>query len=189
MEFENELEEEGGCVCYFRLGLAVSSSCLYATRRQPLNKTNKNRACISAALRLQTTVVHGKSKDAVWTLPPLAFWALAEMTCGFFIVSLPCIPKILKETGAGSKIKRSLGISSGGNTSKQQWESGGTGPLSNHSRLAGSTASNAYYRLDPLKSSESTEYLRKGSQDVGITRTTKISVMQEGDGDARYMYP
>lgn len=105
------------------------------------------------------------------------------MTCGFFIVSLPCIPKILKETGAGSRIKRSLGLSSGGNTSKRQWETEGTGPISNDGRFSGSTASKAYYRLDPLKTSESTEYLRKGSHDVGISRTTQISVTHEGDGD------
>jgi hypothetical protein len=146
---------------------------------------------VSAACRLETTITHGKSADAVWTLAPLAFWAAAEMTCGFFIVSLPCIPKILKDTGAGVKIKRALGMStSSGNynsasAAKRTWESKSAGSASNHGGLAPGTASNAYYRLDPLKPSESTEYLHK--HEAGITRTTRISVTQEGDG--RDMWP
>ncbi|OQE34878.1 hypothetical protein PENCOP_c015G07554 [Penicillium coprophilum] len=120
-------------------------------------------ACISAAFRLETTIAHGRSADAVWTLPPLAFWATAEMTCGFFIVALPCIPKIMMETGAGAKIKSILGMSSLGNSSKRNWESEGTGQSSNPSKLGRSTTDNTYYNLDTLKSSESTEYLRKGA--------------------------
>ncbi|KAJ5375606.1 Serine hydrolase FSH [Penicillium concentricum] len=120
-------------------------------------------ACISAVFRLETTIMHGKSADAVWTLPPLAFWATAEMTCGFFIVSLPCIPKIMMETGAGTKIKSIFGMSSLGNSSKRNWESEGTGQSSNQSKLARSTTDNTYYKLDTLKSSESTEYLQKGT--------------------------
>lgn len=115
------------------------------------------------------------------------------MTCGFFIVSLPCIPKLLKETGAGPKIKRALGMSASRDTPKRNyWESDGTVPPSNHSRLAGSTATSPYYKLDPLKASESTEYLHHGAQDTGITRTTKITVTRESpseDRDLRYMYP
>lgn len=147
-------------------------------------------ACVSAACRLETTIVHGKSADAVWTLAPLAFWAAAEMTCGFFIVSLPCIPKILKDTGAGAKIKRALGMSTSGHSytpsaSKRTWGDSSAASTSNHGRLASGTATNAYYKLDPLKTSESTEYLHK--HEAGITRTTRISVTQEGDG--RDMWP
>ncbi|OQE07488.1 hypothetical protein PENVUL_c013G07687 [Penicillium vulpinum] len=144
-------------------------------------------ACISAVFRLETTITHGKAADAIWTLPPLAFWATAEMTCGFFIVALPCIPKILKETGLGVKMKRVFGMSTSGNTSKRAWESEGTGKSSDQSRLRGTTASNAYYKLDPLKPSESTEYLQNGANDDGIVRTTRITVTQ--DEDRKYMYP
>ncbi|CAI7633259.1 unnamed protein product [Penicillium glandicola] len=138
-------------------------------------------ACISAIFRLETTIVHGKAADAIWTLAPLAFWATAEMTCGFFIVSLPCIPKILKETGVGVKMKRIFGMSTSGNSSKRTWDSEATSQSGNQSKMATSISSNAYYKLDTLKTSESTEYLRNGAHDTGITRTTRITVTQDAN--------
>ncbi|KAJ5725082.1 Serine hydrolase FSH [Penicillium malachiteum] len=127
-------------------------------------------ACISAAFRLETTVKHGKAADAIWTLAPLAFWATAEMTCGFFIVSLPCIPKILKETGAADRLKKMFGVSAV-NTSQRNWPSEPSSYKANRGRLGGTTGSNDYYQLDPLKStaSESTEYLHKDGDEAGLT--------------------
>jgi hypothetical protein len=148
-------------------------------------------ACISAAFRLETTIRHGKAADAVWTLPPLAFWATAEMTCGFFIVSLPSIPRILKETGLGLKIKRAFGMTTGGSTSKKNWESDAGVGLSNHSRLGGNLESSAYYKLDHLKTSESTEHLHSAEGDAGIVRTTQITVTQDNSSeneDNKYRY-
>ncbi|PLN82690.1 hypothetical protein BDW42DRAFT_166408 [Aspergillus taichungensis] len=156
-------------------------------------------ACVSAAFRLSTTITHGRAADAVWTLPPLVFWATAEMTCGFFVVCLPCIPKILKETGVSKKIARVFGmrVSTTGVTDDQRkFKSYGTGNSSaNHSRIPGSTAASAYYKLDNLKSSESTEHLQGDPyNNPGIMRTTKITVTQDGesvdrDRAHRMMYP
>ncbi|KAJ5815536.1 hypothetical protein N7474_007313 [Penicillium riverlandense] len=145
-------------------------------------------ACISAAFRLSTTIIHGRVADATRTLGPLAFWATAGITCGFFILCVPCVPRILKDTGVLRKMKRAVGMKTT-NSSKRD---AGTGPSSNHSRLAGSTIDNSFYKLDNLKSSESTEYLHGGVPNAGITRTTRIAVMQDSrctNGDDKFMYP
>ncbi|KAJ6031692.1 Serine hydrolase FSH [Penicillium herquei] len=137
-------------------------------------------ACISAAFRLETTVKHGKAADAVWTLAPLAFWATAEMTCGFFIVSLPCIPKILKETGAADRLKKMFGVSAV-NTSQRNWPSEPSSYKTNRGRLGGTTGSNDYYQLDPLKStaSESTEYLHKDVDESRLPGVARVKVKQD----------
>lgn len=120
------------------------------------------------------------------------------MTCGFFIVCLPCIPKILKETGVSKKIARVFGMrvsTTGATDDQRKFKSYGTGNSSaNHSRLAGSTAASAYYKLDNLKASESTEHLQGDAYNPGIMRTTKITVTQDGesvdrDRAHRMMYP
>lgn len=49
----------------------------------------------------------------MFALGPLVFWATAEMACGFFIVCVPCIPKILQQTGALGTIRKALGMSTG----------------------------------------------------------------------------
>ncbi|PNP85076.1 hypothetical protein FNYG_01601 [Fusarium nygamai] len=141
-------------------------------------------ACVSAAFRLAVTVKYGKAADALYALAPLVFWATAEMTCGFFIVCVPCIPKILKETGVIRNIKRAFGMSTAPtnpNTADRYGKSGTKG-----SQLS-STGPKSYYKLDEdgvplgtLKGSESTEYLRDNANNgQGITRTTQIKITQD----------
>ncbi|KAK6700744.1 hypothetical protein SNK04_010681 [Fusarium graminearum] len=141
-------------------------------------------ACVSAAVRLAVTVKYGKAADALYALAPLVFWATAEMTCGFFIVCVPCIPKILKETGVIRNIKRAFGMSTAPtnpNTADRYAKSGTKG-----SQLS-STGPKSYYKLDEdgvplgtLKGSESTEYLRGNvNNGQGITRTTQIKITQD----------
>ncbi|KAI5247030.1 hypothetical protein E4T42_06126 [Aureobasidium subglaciale] len=35
----------------------------------------------------------------MYFIGPLLFWACAEMTCGFFILSVPCMPSVVKHSG------------------------------------------------------------------------------------------
>ncbi|RSM00803.1 hypothetical protein CEP52_008889 [Fusarium oligoseptatum] len=134
-------------------------------------------ACISAAFRLASTVAYGDSPDGVYNLGPLIFWATAEMTCGFFIVCVPCVPKILRESGVLAKIKKAIGMATRSKSTNQKER-----PIRN-----------AYYKLDedgvPMKDmnrdgSESTEHLHDGPQSdsPGITRTTQIIVSETARG-------
>jgi len=119
------------------------------------------------------------------------------MTCGFFIVCVPCIPKILRDTGVMSKIKRGLGMKSTKANSSHNWNRYGSGP-SNHSK-AMKTTNDAYYELDEegvpmkdIKRSESTEHLQNAAPTDGIVRTTRIAVTQNSpsvsDGGSNNMY-
>lgn len=44
----------------------------------------------------------------MYFIAPLLFWACAEMTCGFFILSVPCIPTFMSESGISPRLKRLL---------------------------------------------------------------------------------
>ncbi|KAL2843707.1 hypothetical protein BJY01DRAFT_248482 [Aspergillus pseudoustus] len=149
-------------------------------------------ACVSAAFRCAVTVAHGRSPDSVYTLGPLAFWAMAEMTCGFFIICLPCIPKILKETTLArhlmNKWSRGSSTSSSGRRRKpydgnhaegmESYASGGRGGR-NHNKFE-----QEVIRMKPLEGSESTERLHEGggagARALAITRTTQF-IVTEGD--------
>ncbi|KAI0024628.1 hypothetical protein F4780DRAFT_795152 [Xylariomycetidae sp. FL0641] len=137
-------------------------------------------ACVSAAFRLATTVAYGNSTDSIYSLGPLVFWCTAELTCGFFICCVPCMPKILKETGVIRTIKRAFGAKTTAQGSKGLDYYG-----TNHSTKNNNTSSTskAYYKLDEegvamnnLPPTESTEQLNKERGNNGITRTTRITV-------------
>ncbi|KAF7558193.1 hypothetical protein G7Z17_g19 [Cylindrodendrum hubeiense] len=149
-------------------------------------------ACVSAGFRLGVTITHGKAADAVYTLGPLAFWATAEMTCGFFIVCIPCIPKILRETGVIRAFKKRFGMKATDPDSRPTAETYGGTDGSKNSKLR-TTSSNAYYKLDEdgvplqaLSGSESTEQLRAeqpvNSHGVTVTRTTQVMVTHDENG-------
>lgn len=100
---------------------------------------------------------------------------------------MPCIPKILRDTGVLKQIKRAFGMKttttgkSGGSTAKSgQFSSN----LSHGKSVA--TTSKSYYKLDedgiPMEpvETESTEHLHKAKiGGAGITRTTQITVSQD----------
>ncbi|KAH6609747.1 hypothetical protein Trco_003093 [Trichoderma cornu-damae] len=140
-------------------------------------------ACFAAVFRLQVTVTYGHTTDATYRAGDLIFWAIAEMTCGFFVVCMPCLPKILQDTGILRKMKRGFSTPSGGSSAPKN---GHYGNSVGSSTKMPSTTSNAYRVLDEdtmvmgnLKASESTEKLRQegytGSTG-GIVRTTRITV-------------
>lgn len=148
-------------------------------------------ACISAAFRLAVTVAFGNAADAIFALGPLVFWATAEMTCGFFIICVPSIPKILKDTGVLRKIKKGLSMKTTTKESKALDRYGG----STHGKGTANT-SNTYYKLDEdgvpmenIKATESTERLNDGKLGSNIVRTTRITVTQDSRSDPEANYP
>ncbi|KAF7585539.1 hypothetical protein BBP40_010721 [Aspergillus hancockii] len=111
-------------------------------------------------MRLGTTVLHGRAADAIYSLAPLVICSSAEMTCGFFIVCLPCIPKPLKETRVIRSIKRAFGMKTTSSVSHK---------MSTNSMKKG--------RLE--EGTESMEHLHNGMHGAGIVRTTRITITEE----------
>lgn len=54
----------------------------------------------------------------MYFIAPLLFWACAEMTCGFFILGVPCIPCLIKSSGLRSKFGSFFGVSLGSSTTR-----------------------------------------------------------------------
>lgn len=98
---------------------------------------------------------------------------------------MPCIPKILRDTGVLKNIKRAFGMKTTTTKTPSNAKSGQFGSNVSHAKSVTQT-SKSYYKLDedgiPLDpvESESTEQLHKAKfSGAGITRTTKITVIQD----------
>ncbi|KAF7538493.1 hypothetical protein G7054_g2885 [Neopestalotiopsis clavispora] len=65
-------------------------------------------ACVGATVRLSTTITFAHESDTMYYIGPLLFWACAEMTIGFFILCVPCLPKVLHESGISRAIRSTL---------------------------------------------------------------------------------
>ncbi|KAM0438631.1 hypothetical protein ACHAPT_001384 [Fusarium lateritium] len=144
-------------------------------------------ACVAACFRLAHTVTFSREADTMWYIGPLLFWACAEMTCGFFILSVTTLPRIIAESGFSARVKKALGISY--KSSGPPNESSDLGPSSG-SRQPVVKSSDNYYKLDedgvPMTNfdrSESQEQLRgveeqgcKGKKDVLVTQTMDVTV-------------
>ncbi|KAJ9143510.1 Integral membrane protein PTH11 [Pleurostoma richardsiae] len=151
-------------------------------------------ASISASLRLDTTITFAHESDTMYFIGPLLFWACAEMTCGFFILCVPCLPSIIKESGLSRKIKKVLGISMGSSGKPSNHDLvtfGGTGPASSNKKSkAGKSMNDTYFKIDEedgglpmgdLKTTESQErlHMQRGNNGVHITRTTQVTVTSD----------
>ncbi|KAF5018330.1 hypothetical protein F66182_9691 [Fusarium sp. NRRL 66182] len=68
-------------------------------------------ACIAACFRLSHTIMFSQEIDRMYYIGPLLFWAWAEMTTGFFILGVPCLPKLIMESRLSTRIKAALGLS------------------------------------------------------------------------------
>jgi hypothetical protein len=137
---------------------------------------------------LGTTVTFAHESDTMYFIAPLLFWACAEMTCGFFILCVPCLPSIIKETGLPRKIKNILGISVGSSSGKPSNHDivtfGGTGaPSSNKKSKGGKSLNDTYFQIDeedgglPMSDLQATEsqerlHMQRANSGVQITRTT-----------------
>ena len=113
---------------------------------------------------------------------------------------MPCIPKILRDTGVLKNIKRAFGMKTTTTKTPSNSKSGQFSSNVSHSKSA-TVTSKSYYKLDedgiPLEpvESESTEQLHKAKPGgLGITRTTQITVSQDsrsvtGDVEAGHGAP
>ncbi|KAL5090984.1 hypothetical protein J3E68DRAFT_441961 [Trichoderma sp. SZMC 28012] len=138
-------------------------------------------AIVAASFRVDVTVKHGNSPDSLYTLAPIVFWASAEMTCGFFILCVPCIPKIIQEAGVVPALKKGTSMFHSGSKSN--------GGSNGYARGGGTTktsvsANKDYYQLEEdglhMKNlSESTEQLHQGVHSSAITRTTRVTVTND----------
>ncbi|KAJ2993263.1 hypothetical protein NUW58_g1895 [Xylaria curta] len=143
-------------------------------------------ACLSAILRLVSTIEYSTSDDVTYAVSAVILWALAEMTCGFIVLGMPTAPKVLLETRIISIIKTSLKSWTGTNKS----EPGASG-LSQTSKS--SSTAKSYQKLGdksmPLRnlkssdSSESTEHLRDPAKrpENSIVCTTQLSTTEDYD--------
>lgn len=136
------------------------------------------------------TVAFGNAADATYALGPLVFWATAEMTCGFFIICVPSIPKILKDTGVLRAIKRQFGMRTGS-------KSKGTNGYGPSTTAKGTSTTKDYYKLDEdgvpmgnVNRTESTERLNEeGKLGSNIVRTTRITVTKDSRNDPEASFP
>ncbi|TGJ81387.1 hypothetical protein E0Z10_g7367 [Xylaria hypoxylon] len=150
-------------------------------------------ACLSAVLRLVSTIEYSTTDDVTYAVSAVVLWALAEMTCGFIVLGMPTAPKVLLETRLISRIKASFKSRTGSN----QNESNKTG-LSQASKP--SNTGNLYHKIEdrgvPLRnlksldSSESTERLRDfvNKPQNSIVRTTQLSTSEDYDYEHQVQY-
>lgn len=122
----------------------------------------------------------------MYYIGPLLFWAWAEMTAGFFILSVPCLPRLLAEAPLPLSVKIAFGLSRDSKPSKsdpgQIVTIGGSGGNSKKRRGPNYLETTSYEELDEFNNttrrahkSESQESLnvpggsRKGASSTQIT--------------------
>lgn len=121
-------------------------------------------ACVSAAVRLYMTLQFGLEEDQMFFFGDVAFWCIAEGACGFFIVCVPCLPKIIKETICGKRLRKALGFkrtsskgtvdatgTHGADKSTNGWASASRSAVkvTTGKRMTGwGTTTNAYYEMN-----------------------------------------
>jgi hypothetical protein len=128
----------------------------------------------------------------MYFIAPLLFWACAEMTCGFFILCVPCLPSILKESGLSGRIKKLLGISVSSSNKPSNNDIvtfGGTGPSSSNKKSkAGKSMNDTYFKIEEedgglplgdLQATESQERLHQQRGNNVITRTMQVTVRSD----------
>lgn len=77
---------------------------------QTADHLGKPRAVACSIMRLVATIEFGKSEDKMYTIGPVILWATGEMVCGFFVVCVPTLPKVLTESPLAGTIKRIIGL-------------------------------------------------------------------------------
>lgn len=116
------------------------------------------------------------------------------MTCGFFILCVPCLPSIIKESGLSRKVKKIIGISTNSSERPSNHDIvtfGGTGPASaNKKSKGGNSLNDTYFKikeeegglpLGDLKATESQErlHMQPGSNGIHVMRTTQLAVTSD----------
>ncbi|KAK0625028.1 hypothetical protein B0T17DRAFT_508048 [Bombardia bombarda] len=151
---------------------------------------------ISACFRLTYSITLAEDADSVYILGPLIFWACAEMTSCFFILSVPCLPALIKQYREGGRSVKELGSS--------KTSTGPTNSISTPSRQRRSGShqmqvlkpgmsmkSDPYHKIreedvsaGKLKPSESQEQLHEGVKGFQVTRETQVGVVNNLDSPA-----
>ena len=124
----------------------------------------------------------------MYALGPLVFWVDAESTCAFFILCMPCLPKILREKGIIRNLKQCLGM----RVTQPGGSYGSDLKPGKYVYGSGRHSADDSYRIwndrgVPLENmgTESTEHLRQPDNvDGKIMRTRHITV-QVSDPDPR----
>ncbi|OJI99551.1 hypothetical protein ASPVEDRAFT_124501 [Aspergillus versicolor CBS 583.65] len=145
---------------------------------------------VAACFRLAHTVGFAKTTDTMYLIGPLPFWACGEMTCGFFIFSVPCLSKLIMESGLPRHVKISLGFapkpSHPSDDEGQESRSGNSGPRFRlHPMQAWGGTDTMWSRIEggdenlrDLRQSESQTNLYSGDKGVHVSRTVEVNVSQ-----------
>ncbi|KAI1337555.1 hypothetical protein F5Y15DRAFT_425598 [Xylariaceae sp. FL0016] len=140
-------------------------------------------AVICAILRLKATIDFGASPDTMYNIGPVILWATGEMSIGFFVVSAPSLPRVMKESPTARKLRQMLSIKSTrtGTPGGKGTGYGSAGRPPKGSR--GTISDDRYHEIDEealrmghLQSFDSSERLRDLD---GITRTMQITVTRD----------
>lgn len=135
-----------------------------------------------------------KSTDPIYDMAPLVFWIAAEQACGFFIICVPCLPKLFKDLGLMPMIKKifALPTAAGRSNSNLAYYGGKARASSTGRGTTNSHAAKDYYKLDedgvPLRNmTQSTEQLHHNAHHHpknGITRITHVTVSQDARSES-----
>ncbi|KAL3496536.1 hypothetical protein BJX62DRAFT_193462 [Aspergillus germanicus] len=133
-------------------------------------------ASVAACFRLAHTVGFANTTDTMYLIGPLLFWACGEMTCGFFILSVPCLSKLIIGSGLPRRVKSSLGFAP--KSSGPSYEDSERTPhrSGNSGRLA----------LRPVKPRVNTDTtwsrIEEGGSDVDLGKSeSQTNLHREGD--------
>ena len=55
-------------------------------------------ACVSAGVRIRSSVDFSTKSDVTYSAADMGLWCIAEMVSGFFILCLPSIPKLFRDS-------------------------------------------------------------------------------------------
>lgn len=163
-------------------------------------------ACVAAVVRLKTTVDFAETEDQMYYIGPLLFWACAEMTCGFFIICVPCLPKLISDSACATRIKKALGFSAGAakptysnQRASSKFSSKFGTPYGSRKRnpsadiLHTTTVDASPYLqideevgLDDLNANTSTEHLRKSHQNGGGVYVTKTVLVTKSTSSSAH---
>lgn len=137
------------------------------------------------------TIQFGTAPDQMYYFGDLAFWCIAEGTCGFFIICVPCMPKIIKETFFGRRIRSILGFKR--TTKPTPGGTGSGGPDRSMNAWNTSTHGGAVKvvgkQRGPVWGTTSNAYYEMGDDDIALTAvqradTIKTDSEPQTDGSA-----
>lgn len=145
---------------------------------------------ISAIFRLVATQNYLRSDDATYTVSPVAFWALAEMTSVFLVYGMPAIPSAMQSAktrigtyyvGLTKMSSRRTRENSNSSASAAAWPSKSTGP------------STKYRNIDkdgiPLNTIDTFDPRDSENTSADIPRPMAVEVRRTVDVESQHVQP